>query len=123
MEDLLKQLAEGGDPGELDAMVIGGDESEGEQEEELPPLAENDLVEVTGNADPEGKEKLVLRGRIRGLAPIHTPFGIAGVDYIIELEDPSKLPMSGDEPYAYSCITAPRGVIALVEETGTDSAE
>ena len=122
VEALLKALTGGNGSPDEPFMVLGGEDgqpvAEPEPQEEEVLLLEDQLVEITGKSGPEeDSPEITVRGRIRGLAPINTPFGIIGFDYIVALDNPSELPTSDpDKPYGYSCITAPKEICKPVEE-------
>lgn len=79
--------------------------------------------EVTISGTLETGEELTINGVICGVAPIMTPFGPAGFDYVIRVLNPETLPVKDGKPYPYSCITAPPHLITKSgEESSTDDA-
>ena len=103
----LKQAAAEDDEPLDPTNLVSGPPKEDEEEQQIVPLTEGRHVRISGTVT-DGKSEgspVTLTGRIRGVAPVRTPFGIVGYDYIVELDNPSELPTDGGEAYPYTCIT------------------
>ena len=117
--------------GSIEVLDIGGQPEQPEQaeKEELTPypkerLHEGTRVEVQGIISEEDKNVFTVRGTVRGVAPLNTPFGPMGFDYVILLDEGEKLPMpEGHDDYEYSCITAPQGALTVLDDEPTPEAE
>lgn len=129
VQDLLKQLMDSQGDGDS-FMAIGPDGQPMSPEmievgadspiEEPELLKQGQRVSISGPASSEeNAPEITVYGEIYGLAPIMTPFGPMGFDYIILLDDPSQLPTpEGKDPYPYRCLTAsPDAVKSLDDDT------
>ncbi len=119
-EEMMKSLNKGPEENEDLIQSLGDTLAEKEAEVlHLPKFNEGDAVLIEG-IGADGKP-LVIRGKMRGLAPIITPFGPAGHDLIIEIDNAEKLPTTTGETYPFTCITAPLEACKVPEDDKENS--